>query len=341
MTACAVCEEEIVLEEGEEQTWASCGIHEVHSYCENADLGCLICDPAPALPVTPPVVQTTTAATDEESEDDDGTDVYYDAEEGTPEQWAAAGLPVKDGDVFYDAESGEPEATAPLATDPGTDGTAPEDAPDPEHTAAANRVAGDVARAKAARARVATTIDGLVEQGVTEDAVLGVMDTVVPGYSTSYGVCVADDLVGYESMASWPVNPETTTYVNATCDSYVGHAAVLENTAALDAIRVVDIGTGFRQRLTETGSQNVADMALGGESYTGHNLHNLTRDLKGWASIRAEVGKVIIVRWAGEKWEVGATGAHTNDDDYKLDATIADSFVPSLVYRLAGIPTLA
>ena len=167
------------------------------------------------------------------------------------------------------------------------------------------------------------------------------MDELVPGFSTSYAVCAAGDLVGYEAMASWPANAETTKYVNDTCDSYAGHAGVLQGAAAaLNGIRVVGIGTGFRQRLTATGAQNVADMALGGADYTGHNLHDLTDNLKGWASIRAEVGKIILVRWADTSWEVGATGAHTNDNDYKLDATIATTFVSTLAYRLDGVPTL-
>lgn len=340
MTICAVCDAEIELDVGEEPTMAECGLHEAHADCVIPGVGCLICDPPPELPVTTPTPEAHTHDVHDASDgvpDADG-DVFYDAEEGTPEEWAAAGLP--DGSGANVAAT----ATADPIADPTADGTtAAADAPDPErvaHLAAAARIAGDVARARTARERASTAIAALVDQGVTNEAVLGVMDTTVLGYSTSYGVCAADDLAGYEAMQSWPVNTETTTYVNATCDSYVAHAGVLENTAALDAIRVVDIGTGFRQRLTATGGQNVADMALGGEDYTGHNLHDLTDDLKGWASIRAEVGKIILVRWAGEKWEVGATGAHTNDNDYKLDATIASAFAPTLAYRVAGVPTL-
>jgi hypothetical protein len=339
-----VCEEEIELADGEEPTMASCGIHEVHSYCAHPDLGCLICNPAPDLPVTTPGQQVQPDTTAEDS-DDDANEVFYDAPDHFDSDSESDG---EDGTVWYDAESGEPDqtvaATSGSATDATTDAPA-DDAPDPDkvaHLAAAARIAGDVARAQAARDSAATMIDGLTDQGVAADDVRAVMDTIVPGFSTSYGVCAAEELVGYDGMAGWLVTPETTTYVNATCDSYVGHAAVLENAvAALGAIRVVDIGNGFRQRLTATGLQNVVDLALGGEDYTGHNLHDLSDNLKGWASIRAEVGKIILVRWAGTKWEVGATGAHTNDNDYKLDANIATDFTPTLAYRLAGAPTLA
>jgi hypothetical protein len=338
MTTCAVCEEEIELEADEEPTLASCGLHEVHSYCDVPNLGCLICNPAPDLPVTqPPTAGNDPQAGTDGALESDGR-VYYDAEEGTPEDWAAEGVTFDEG-VEVPTPTGVSDAT--------TEATAPVDDADDDggradHLAAAGRVARDVARAHAAREAAGTTITDLVGHGVTEESVLGVMDEIVPGYSTSYGVCAAEHLVGYDQMATWLPNAETTTYVNDTCDSYVAHSAVLEGaTAALGGLRVVGIGSGFRNRLTDVGAHNVADMALGGPDYTGHNLHWLKGNLKGWASIRAEVGKIILVRWGDGMWEVGATGAHTKDDDYKLDSPAVEEFDPTLAYRLGGEPTLA
>jgi hypothetical protein len=113
------------------------------------------------------------------------------------------------------------------------------------------------------------------------------------------------------------------------------NADVLERgTAALRSMAVIDIGDGVL--LSATGEANVADMALGGQGYTGHNLHALTRGLSGWSSIRAEEGFVIIVRWQATKWQVGATGKHiqtSNGYDYALDKDPVSSFVTALAWR--------
>jgi len=107
----------------------------------------------------------------------------------------------------------------------------------------------------------------------------------------------------------------------------------------LDRMSVVDLGEGVFDTLSATGERNVAEMAVGGPGWTGHNLHALTDDLKGWSSIRAEEGFVVIVRWSGATLQVGATGKHVqrgkSGDDYALDNTVATSFEAGLAWNPA------
>jgi hypothetical protein len=147
-------------------------------------------------------------------------------------------------------------------------------------------------------------------------------------------------------MATWPASADVNRDAEEASASYEGNAGLLESAQPLlRAMAVVDLGAGVSDSLSATGDNNVADLALGGASYTGHNLHALTRDLKGWSSIRAEEGFVVIVRWNATKWQVGATGKHvqtSGGDDYKLDAPVATTFVPTLAWRNAsGMLSLA
>jgi hypothetical protein len=94
------------------------------------------------------------------------------------------------------------------------------------------------------------------------------------------------------------------------------------------------------------GTAQVADLALTGPGYSGFRYHDLTKDLKGWSSIRLgdEVSghaPVAICRFDGEVLEVAMTAEHDSENNYvkRKPATIQSSFNDFLVYRPPSGPT--
>jgi hypothetical protein len=296
MTVCVSCDTEIAADEVEET--AECG-HVFHEFClqpiNDNNMSCPGCDPESYAVAQP----APTLSSEPESEA---------IAEAVPS-------PVAEG------------------------GATPEADLDPQRDAAAVRLRAAIDRAVAAHQAASDAIAALVRSGVTAGIVKSSVEADHQGFAAAVDVCAGTSAWEpyADGMATWPASADVNRDAEEASASYEGNAGLLESAQPLlRAMAVVDLGAGVSDSLSATGDNNVADLALGGASYTGHNLHALTRDLRGWSSIRAEEGFVVIVRWNATKWQVGATGKHvqtSGGDDYKLDAPVATTFVPTLAWR--------
>src|SRR4051794_1790700 len=346
MTVCVACETEI--DNADEEAASNCGVadHVAHVDClatmTQYGAPCLVCNPEPEpsvpaeAPAPPPAESVASAIPPGVYVDPTGINPEYDPE---------------DGQVYYDApthEAGPHQPEQPVA-EPG--------APDPDETAAAtgranilaasDRLRAAITAAGAAQVAATAATGRLVAAGVDAQAVARAVRDDHPGYDDALQICAnaanhysqwATDMREYEGTAEQvAVADETTAPIN-------DHTAnLVAATTSLEGMAVIDIGAGVAPDLTDIGEQNIGAMALGGAGFTGNNLHALTDDLKGWSSIRAEGGRVIIVRWNGAKWQVGATAKHvqtSNGWTYELDKTLATSFDARLVRTVEGAPAL-
>jgi hypothetical protein len=321
MATCVACELDI---DDDELTTADCG-HEFHQDCltQNVQQGfeCQGCHPLEPLPES-----TATY----ESGDEGGEQEYPLADEPEPVTQAVTDTAVPVTDPVPDTTATD----SPTAADNTAD-TAPDLAKD--QAAAASRLRTAIDRADAALAAANNRITALTSAGATREAVSDAVETA--GFADALAVCATTGnwAPSADAAAGWPATQEIIDDLNGASTSFEANAAVAESAqASLLAMTAVDLGP--KVELTDTGEHNVADMALGGPSFQGYNLHPLTRDLAGWSSIRAEGGFVVIVRWSGTKLQVGATGKHiqlSGGDDYKLDDAVATSFVTKLACKRA------
>jgi mRNA-degrading endonuclease YafQ of YafQ-DinJ toxin-antitoxin module len=157
------------------------------------------------------------------------------------------------------------------------------------------------------------------------------------------GECAsAGDLASYaEQAGGYEPTAEVIDYLNETAAFYEASAALLETAQRmLDSMCVLSMGKGVRAYLSATGERNVAELATAGPGGAGHNLHPLSKDMKGWWSLRAEGGSIIIVRWSNDAppLQVARTGTHdtgSGGDIYKYDQTLATEFTPLLAWTAA------
>jgi hypothetical protein len=211
----------------------------------------------------------------------------------------------------------------------------------------AARLTAAIQAAQAALEAAEATITSLTDAGLARTEVVGALTTIEPHYQAALDACARyTDYLAWGDVASWDPAEETLRDMDVASVSFEGYAPRLAGVqAVLAAMRAVDVGdTAYLSNATAR--HNVADAALTGEGYRGTNSHPLSGDLKGWISIREEGGNVILIRWAGDRWQIGATGEHTSKKgsggfDYKLDNGISTDFKTTLAWQpTGGRPTL-
>ena len=315
MAKCVACEDEI--EDEAELATAACE-HEFHQDCLNQNLQqglqCQGCYPPGPMPEYRPA-QATVDQTLDDSDDESG---YVTADES-----------------FDDTD----DETTPGDTTPTVAPTTVATTPTLEETqaAAAQRLRVALDRADTAVAAANRSIEGLARAGATRATVIGAVET--DGFTDALAGCAStgDWRPSAEGAEKWPATQELIDDLNGAAASFETNATVIESgQTSLNAMAAVDVGP--KVALAGIAEHNVADMALTGPSFQGYHLHELTRELRGWSSIRAEGPFVVIVRWSGTKLQVGATGKHiqlSGGDSYELDDTLATTFATKLACKRA------
>jgi hypothetical protein len=234
-----------------------------------------------------------------------------------------------------------PVETLPVDTPvAGTSGAeTPADLGETQRAAAARLVAA-ITRAKEAASAAEAAVVTVVDAGIGRAPVTSALDQADPGWTSALPVCAsAGDLASYAGQAgAYEPTAEVIAYLDETAASYDSNAAVLEAAQRmLDSMTVVSMGKGVQAYLSAQAERNVAELAVEGPGGSGHNLHPLSRGMKGWWSLRAEGGRIVIVRWSNDAppLQVARTGAHdtgSGGDVYKYDQTLADDFSPVLAW---------
>jgi hypothetical protein len=238
----------------------------------------------------------------------------------------------------------DPVPVEPLPVDTPVAGTSGAETPaadlgETQREAAARLVAA-ITRATEAASTAEAAVVAVVDAGIGRAQVTSALDQANSGWTSALPVCAsARDLASYAGQAgAYEPTAEVIEYLDETAASYESNAAVLEGAQRmLDSMTVVSMGKGVQAYLSAQAERNVAELAVEGPGGSGHNLHPLSRDMKGWWSLRAEGGRIVIVRWSNDAppLQVARTGAHdtgSGGDEYKYDQTLADDFSPVLAW---------